>query len=171
MRGGAARIAAALIAAAVLAGLSACGFRPVYGVPEATALSGISVSASGEDRLSFLVGNALREQAGPGDSPYRITVRTLVRERGLGRAGDGRATRFALQVTALYTLARVDGVSAPPISGRLTERVIFEAPQDPFALLAARSQAEQRAAEVLGLAIMRDAGIALRQARDTPQEP
>jgi LPS-assembly lipoprotein len=120
---------------------------------------------------TLIPASSLREQAGAGDSPYRIAVNTRVRERGLGRAGDGRATRFALQVTASYTLTRVDGVDARPIRGSLVERVIFEAPQDPFALLAARSQAEQQAAEVLGLAIMRDASLALRQARETPREP
>jgi LPS-assembly lipoprotein len=147
MRGGPARIAAAVLAAAVLLGLSAC------------------------DRLDFLIVRAVREQAGSGSSPYRIALRTATRERGLGRAGDGRATRFALQVTVRYTLTRTDGVDEPAITGMVRERILFEAPNDPFALISARSQAEQRAAETLGLSVIRDASIAISRAREPRLNP
>ncbi|TRO95944.1 hypothetical protein FKB34_06145 [Glycocaulis profundi] len=171
MWGGPARLLAVLALAAALAGLSACGFRPVYGGAAAGALAGAPVSAGSEDRLGFLVANAVREQTGAGDSPYRIALSTSSRERGLGRAGDGRATRFALQVTVRYTLTRADGRDEPPVRGSVQERILFEAPNDPFALISARSQAEQRAAETLGLAVIRDASIAVGRARDPRLNP
>lgn len=159
------RLCMAVLLLIALASLSGCGFRPVYG-GAASALSGAQVTAGGQDRISFLIQTSVEEQVGSGSSPYRLALTTNARERGLGRAGDGRATRFALTVTVGYTLRRTDGVDEAPIRGRVSERVVYEAPNDPFALLAARSSAEDRAAEVAGRAVVQALSLALREARE-----
>ena len=161
------RAAIALILPAALASLSACGFRPVYGGKALAGIEGVHVVGSGEERIDFLIETAVREQVrgSAGDSPYRLSLTTTARETGLGVAGDGRATRYAIEVAASYTLERAGGGEAP-IRGRVDERVVYEAPRDPFALLSARSAAEDRAAQQVGRSVVQSLSLALRERND-----
>ncbi|WP_158272034.1 LPS assembly lipoprotein LptE [Marinicauda salina] len=123
--------------------LAGCGFRPLYGGAPYAALAGARVEA-GPERVDYLVQNALRDHLGAGDSRYRITLNTETDERSLGVSASGRATRYALVITVDY---RLDG-GPEAVSGRISETAYFDAPNEPYALIATRSNAEERAARL-----------------------
>ena len=162
------RAAAVMILPVAFAALSACGFRPVYGGGALAGIEGAQVVGSGEERIDFLIQTAVREQVsgGPGTTGHRLTLDTNSRESGLGVAGDGRATRYAIEVTARYTLEGLGEGARAPIRGQVTERIVYEAPRDPFALLSARSAAEDRAAQAVGRAVVQSLSLALRERND-----
>ncbi|WP_429912795.1 hypothetical protein [Glycocaulis sp.] len=156
-----------LIAAAAFFVLAACGFQPLYGGQSAETLSNVTVSVSGDERLSYLTETALLERVGvsQGDAgTLSVTLRTG--QQRLGVSADGQATRVALNVRASYQLS-----GRNPARGRVTERVVFETPSQPYALVAARSNAERRAAEMVADAVVRDVLANLRQRESARGRP
>jgi hypothetical protein len=138
-------LSAALAAGLALLASGGCGFQPLYAGPGYTALPGLAIQ-SGEDRIDYLVDAALRRHLGDGDSPYRLVLSTALRESPIGISADGVARRYSLTARTRYSLERE---GAEPVRGQVSETVQFDAPADPAALIAARSDAESRAARVL----------------------
>lgn len=155
------------------AGLTGCGFRPVYAGGALDGLDGVEVVGSGEERIDFLIETAVREQVsgGSGEGGARLTLNTVSSEIGLGVAGDGRATRYAIEVRVIYTLERFGGAGGEPITGSVSERSVYEAPRDPFALLSARSTAEDRVAQQISNALVQSLSLALRERTDPDFNP
>ena len=136
--------------------VSACGFQPVYSPQSYRALGGLQVE-SGPERIDFLVQNAISDFAGPGDSDYRLRVQIDTRQTGAGLSASGVATRMTLRGTARYQLSGAER----PISGRVIESVTFDTQNAPYALIAARSEAEDRLAQLLAEQILSDISVAL----------
>ena len=156
-------------AAAVLGALSVsgCGFQPLYSTAGFTGLPGLEIEA-GDTRQDYLIEQALDRFLGAGQSPYRLTLRTSINEERLGISAAGRASRFSFRVNARYRLTT--GSGRAPVNGTVSETVYFDAPNDPYALLAARADAEERAADLIARSLARDVAAALqrRDRRDNP---
>lgn len=155
---------AALAAGLALMATGGCGFQPLYAGPGYAALPGLSIE-SGEDRFDYLVDAALRRHLGDGASPYRLVLRSRVRERRIGISASGVARRYSLTAQTRYSLERP---GAEPVRGRVSETVQFDAPNDPAALIAARSDAEARAARVLAERLAQAMTAELRRRERAP---
>ncbi len=141
--------------------LSGCGFRPVYAGPAYDSLGNVAVSVSGEDRFAYLVETALIDRLGqPGESAGQLQVSLRIRQRNLGVSADGEASRIALDVAARYALSIPGGQR---LRGETSERVAFETPREPYALISARANAERQAAEAIAESILRSAASDLRR--------
>ncbi|MEQ8432714.1 MAG: hypothetical protein RIA71_00610 [Oceanicaulis sp.] len=138
--------------------LGGCGFSPLYSSAGYQRLGGISVEA-GAERFDYLLQNAVRDFAGPGDSPYVIRVNTRVTRLVAGISPSGIASRVALTGQAAYTLA---GVGAP-ITGTTQVSVSFDQPSDPYAQIASFSDAEERLAVRLAEELLQDVSVELRR--------
>ncbi|MFW5659865.1 MAG: LPS assembly lipoprotein LptE [Oceanicaulis sp.] len=150
----------ALSGAALAAGLtlSACGFSPLYSTTGYERLSGLAVEA-GPERFDYYLQNAVRDFTGPGDSAHVLRVATEVSDRPVGVSPTGEATRVNLTGRALYTL---EG-PGEPITGERTATIAFDQPRDPYALLAARGEAEERLAERLAEEVVQTLTVQLRR--------
>lgn len=141
--------------------LSGCGFRPVYAGPAYDSLGNVAVSVSGEDRFAYLVETALIDRLGqPSESAGQLQVSLRIRQRNLGVSADGEASRIALDVAARYALSIPGGQR---LRGETSERVAFETPREPYALISARANAERQAAEAIAESILRSAASDLRR--------
>lgn len=141
--------------------LSGCGFRPVYAGPAYDRLGNVAVSVGGEDRFAYLVETALIDRLGqPGESAGQLQVSLRIRQRNLGVSADGEASRIALDVAARYALSIPGGQR---LRGETSERVAFETPREPYALISARANAERQAAEAIAESILRSAASDLRR--------
>lgn len=136
---------AALAAGLALLTAGGCGFQPLYAGPGYAALPGLAIQ-SGEDRIDYLVDAALRRHLGTGDSPYRLVLSTRLRESPIGISASGVARRYSLVAQTRYSLERE---GEQPVTGTVGQTVQFDAPSDPAALIAARSDAEARAAQLV----------------------
>lgn len=158
----------ALLAGAALL-LSGCGFRPVYGGASYDNLRNVSVNVRGEDRFAYLVETALMERLGATDSRRgRLRINMRVRQQNLGVSADGEASRIALVVLARYAL---DLPGQPSLTGQVSERVAFETPREPYALISARANAERQAAETMAETILRTVSADLRRRELAPTRP
>jgi len=157
-------LSAALAAGLALLTAGGCGFRPLYAGPGYTALPGLAIQ-SGEDRIDFLIDSALRRHLGDGNSPYRLVLSTRLRERRIGISASGVARRYSLTAQTRYSLERE---GAEPVRGRLSEMVQFDAPGDPAALIAARSDAEARAARAVAERLAQALAAELRRRERAP---
>ncbi|MCC5996815.1 MAG: hypothetical protein JJU18_10655 [Oceanicaulis sp.] len=141
-----ARLLAALTAAAALLTTAGCGFQPLYAGAGYQSLPGLAVE-SGEERIDYLVDAALRRHLGQGDSAYRVELTTNLRESAIGISASGVARRYSLRANTRYVLH--PGGGHAPVRGQISETVQFDAPSDPAAVMAARSDAEERAARLI----------------------
>lgn len=156
----AARAAALGLGLACIPLLAGCGFQPLYGGAGFSALPGIAIEA-GDDRVGYLVEDALRDHLGSGRSAYRAELDAAYGERPLGLSAAGRARRFSAVLQVEYTLFGPDGFEH---SGLLSEPVFYDAPSDPYALIAARAAAEERAADRIAEQLAQEFAIVLRRA-------
>lgn len=139
--------------------LGACGFQPLYGSAGFSALPGLQIE-SGDTRQDYLIEQALDRFLGPGRSPYRVALETQAREIRLGVSATDRASRFGFNVTTEFVLTSSD---EPALRGEVSETVYFDAPGDPYALIAARADAEERAADLIARALARELAVALQR--------
>ena len=146
---------------AVLVALSGCGFQPMYATPGFDALPGARIVA-GDDRQDYLIEQALDRFLGPGRNARTLTLQVGSDEDRLGLSAAGRASRFAYHVRVRYTLSEPDGGT---VSGDVRETIFFDAPGDPYALIAARADAEERAADQIAEALARDLAAQLQRRR------
>lgn len=152
--------AARLVMAGACLMLAACGFQPLYAGSAAATLENLTVSVTGDERLAYLTETALIERTGRGSGQPRPLVVTLqTAQVPLGISADGQATRVALNIRASYQL---DLQGETPLRNTVTERIVFETPSEPYALISARTNAERRAAEVIADALVRDIAAGLQ---------
>lgn len=152
--------AARLVVAGASLMLAACGFQPLYAGSAAATLENLTVSVVGDERLAYLTETALIERTGRGQGEPRPLVVTLqTAQVPLGISADGQATRVALNIRASYQL---DLQGQAPLRNTVTERIVFETPSEPYALISARANAERRAAEVVADALVRDIATGLQ---------
>ena len=146
-----------VLAVVSFAGLSACGFTPLYGDAGAgSSLSRIAVSTQ-DDRLGYRLREQLEDALGwdRGSTPlYRLTTRTEQSRRPLGRRIDDTATRYELTVRAAWTLTPTSGGTA--LSGVETSTSTYAAADQPYAAIAAQQDGEDRAAAELARLIRID---------------
>lgn len=142
--------------------LPGCGFQPVYAGPAYHQLAGVSVSVSGdEERFAYLVESAILTRTGTVDNPRgQLRVNLRSRQRQLGVSADGRATRVSLETEARYQLFLP---GHPTVHGESSERLAFEIPSPPYALLATFSASERQAAEALAESVLRTVAADLRR--------
>lgn len=150
-------LSAAIIVGALMA--SGCGFQPMYATSGFRALPGLDI-VSGDTRQDYLIEQALDRFLGEGRSTHRLVLETEAEERSLGLSAADRASRFALTLTTDYILT---GGSGAAVNGSVSEVVYFDAPSDPYALLAARADAEERAADLIARSIVRDISATLER--------
>jgi LPS-assembly lipoprotein len=153
------RITTAFAGLLIAAALSGCGFQPLYSGAGFQALPGLEIDTS-DDRMGYLVEDALRDHLGGGRSEYRVEIDTNVVERPLGLSVSARATRYRADLRVNY---RLTGPSDFAHVGQFTEAVYYEAPSDPYALIAARATAEERAADVIATRLTRELATVLRR--------
>jgi LPS-assembly lipoprotein len=148
----------------VAAGLSACGFTPMYGdgglsggTSLGTSLGRIAVTTQ-DDRLGYRLREQLEDALGfDRTSPplHRLTTRVQQNRQPLGRRIDDTATRYVLTVRASWTLTPASGAT-PPLTGTETVTVTYAAADQPYAAIAAQQDGEDRAAAELARQIRLD---------------
>lgn len=138
--------------------LGGCGFSPLYSSAGYQRLGGISVEA-GPERFDYLLQNAVRDFAGPGDSPYAMRIDTQVTRLVAGISPSGIASRVGLTGQAVYSL---EGVGAP-ITGTTRVSISYDQPGDPYAQIASLSDAEERLAVRLAEELLQDVSVELRR--------
>jgi LPS-assembly lipoprotein len=146
---GRAPIFAALVAVGVLASmLSGCGFTPLYATPGvASGLSRVAVDA-GKGRVAYLLRQDLddalaHDMAEP--AAWRLNLDILQTRTPRGLSLNDVAERYDVALTVKYTLTAV-GASAAAYSGEVTTSVSYDAADAPYAGIAARQDAQERAA-------------------------
>ncbi len=156
---------------ALLIGLGACGFRPLYserhnaGVTAELAATRIDLIA---DRTGQKLHNFLLDRfnsKGPAARPrYALAVKVATHRRELGIRKDETATRANLSLTARYTLRdwRTNRLLYKGISNSTNSYNILESD---FATLAAFNDATTRAARELSKKIKTRLSIFFSQAR------
>jgi len=138
-----------------------CGFQPLYATPGFADLPGLQIE-TGSSRQEYLVEQALDRFLGGGRSPFRLTLSVGTGESRLGVSAAGNASRYAYIVSARYVLR---GLEDGRLTGSVSETVYFDAPSDPYALIAARSDAEERAATRVANSLARDIAVQLERRR------
>lgn len=136
-----------LVLSATLA-LGACGFTPMYGAGgAATGLSDIRVE-TGEERIDFLLQEALLDAMGSRHAagPYTLRTETDLSSIGLGIGADAIVQRFQIAVTVDYDV--VDESGAAIVSGQVTGQASYDLSSSPYASLASEQDAEERAARM-----------------------
>lgn len=146
--------------------LGGCGFTPMYGQSGlASRLSGIEVVAP-EGRAGYLLREALDDvlarEAG-GGAVYRLDL-TLAQTRIERGVRNNAADRYELTFTADYKLVEISGGRLVH-EGKAQAEVTFDAAEQPYAGLAAQSDAEERAARETARRIQLDLAAALAEAQ------
>jgi len=152
------RLALACVAAMLSLAVTGCGFSPLYSTAGYDRLAGLNVEA-GPERFDYLLQDAVRGFAGPGVSPYSLSLSHEFRSRPLGISPTGEATRVSLQAVVRYELIG----PGDPIAGVRTADVTFDQPGEPYALLAARGEAEERLARRMAEEIIQAVAVELRR--------
>ena len=135
----------ALLGAAALSG---CGFTPLYGSNGVMAsLSGVAVETEDQDRVDFLLEQALRDNLDSRGEAHAYTLRTRARASStrLGVGADDVASRSSLALTVAYGLVRHSD-EAVILTDAITVRASYDVPREPYAAVAAERDAENRAA-------------------------
>jgi LPS-assembly lipoprotein len=152
-----AALAAALSLALACAGLSGCGFRPVYGSAgsmggAAAQLSQVHIDTIPE-RNGQMLRNALIERMNVSGIPARPSHRLVIglkeEELDLGIRRDATVTRGQIKMTATYEL--VDTATQAIVS-RGTARSIssYNVVESDFGTFVSRGDAQSRALQDLG---------------------
>ncbi|XBQ17212.1 MAG: hypothetical protein ABL308_04880 [Oceanicaulis sp.] len=137
---------------------SGCGFRPLYGGPGFAALAGLDVE-TGQGRFDYLLADAVRDFAGPGRQSRTLIIETDLQEQPRGLSPTGEATRIVLRAVSRWTL---QGGAETGLTGTTATSLGFDTPRDPFAVIAARSAAEERLAALQAEQVLQDVATKLR---------
>ena len=167
-------IRAALAALALLPGLAACGFTPMYAQSTGVAadLSSIDIE-TGQGRIAYVLRQDLLRQfgsaaGGAGDtSLYELDIQLNERRAGSGLRLDAINTRFALDMSANYTLT--ERASGRVVGrGRVSETTSFDATDEPYAAIAAEENAREQLAGLLADALRLEISRDLVRQRTAP---
>ena len=162
---------AALTTALLMA--AGCGFTPLYAqrgvVPS---LQAIEVEAP-QSRVGYLLREELDDEFArdPGrPARYRLTLEVDELRRARGLRVDDVASRYELLITARYVLTSV-GVTAPLAQGQAQATVTYDAPDQPYAGIAAQVDAQERAAAQAAQRIRLDLARYFAQTARAPAQP
>ncbi len=151
----------------VAVGLSACGFKPLYGRPEAQALSSVDHMAAIRvaplaDRVGQQMHNLLRDRLNPYGQPrdpvYRLDVAINETRQQLGIRKDETATRANLILSASFTLSELES-DRVLLRGRTSSVNSFNILTNQFATDASEADARGRALRELSDSIRVRLGI------------
>ena len=147
--------------------ISACGFKPMH-APNAfggsgVAMQNISVVTVNNDKIDFLLKQALRDRMGDvSSSKYTLHIEPKLKRRTLGIGSDDVASRYDLTMEANFELQNAKGEVV--FKDKVRAISTFAAPRDPYGTIAAQNNAtEQVAAETADR-------IIIRLARFTPDQ-
>ncbi|MBO6795773.1 LPS assembly lipoprotein LptE [Maricaulis sp.] len=140
------RFAAVLVLSLTL-GLSACGFTPMYGAGSAArGLEDVRIE-TGEERIDFLLQEALLDTMGARAATGPLTLRTqsTTNVLGLGIGAEAIAVRYAVQLRVSYEVVN-SGSGNVVFAGQVSTEASYNASNEAYATQAARLDAEERAA-------------------------
>ena len=140
--------------------LSACGFKPMH-APNAfggkgLTYSNISVQTVNEEKIDFLLKQALRGRMGANsNTPYTLKITPKLTRRTLGISADDVASRYDLVMDAKFEL--IDNKTGKSVfKDKVRAISTFGAPSDPYGTIAAQNNAtEQVAAETADRILVR----------------
>ena len=141
----------------LLAGLTACGFRPLYG-PQGGYDASLAELASVRvlpipDRIGQVLHNSLLDRLTPGGAPlnprYRLGVSMVKQKEGLAFEKDESVTRINLTLSATYQLTEV-ATGNIVTAGSARSVAAFSVVRSEFANISAEADAERRAARAVG---------------------
>ena len=138
-----------LLVASVALTLGACGFTPMYGGSGlAGNLSDIRVE-TGEERVDFLLQEALLDEMGArhANGPLTLRTETQLGADGLGLGADAIVRRFAIRLRVDYALYR-DGETDPVVSGRTYGEASYDLSTSVYASMISEQDAQERAARM-----------------------
>lgn len=139
-------LAAIALLLCLAAGLSACGFTPLYGANGlASGLSEIRVE-TGRERIDFRLQEALLDGMGArhATGPYTLEATATVESEPFGVGADAIASRYAVQVTVRWRLMQ-EGTAEPVLTGNANSSASYDVPAGVYGALAAEADAENRA--------------------------
>ena len=138
-----------LLVASVALTLGSCGFTPMYGgAGLAGNLSDIRVE-TGDERVDFLLQEALLDEMGARHAGGPLTLRTETRlgADGLGLGADAIVRRFAIRLRVDYSLYR-DGETDPVLSGSTYGEASYDLSRSVYASMISEQDAQERAARM-----------------------
>ncbi len=131
--------------------LAACGFKPMH-APEAfgggaIALKNIRVEMQANEKIDFLLAQALRDRMGDNrGTAYILKITPELKRRRLGIGADDVASRYDLTLNSEFEL--VDAKSGDVVyRGDVRAVSTFGAPRDPYGTVAAQNNAEEQVAD------------------------
>ena len=157
----------------LLAGLTACGFRPLYG-PQGGYDASLAELASVRvlpipDRIGQVLHNSLLDRLTPGGAPlnprYRLGVSMVKQKEGLAFEKDESVTRINLTLSATYQLTEV-ATGNIVTAGSARSVAAFSVVRSEFANISAEADAERRAARAVGEDIWIRLGVYFSQVMD-----
>ncbi|MGB8275578.1 MAG: LPS assembly lipoprotein LptE [Alphaproteobacteria bacterium] len=140
--------------AAVLAGLSGCGFRPLYSkqtydvVPELAAIKIVSIADRRGQELRNLLYTELNPKGIPAQPLYVLETKLNVTKQTLAIQKDERVTRANLKVVAQYVLRSAE-TGKPLFHSESRSTNSFDVLVSEYANLAAEQDAERRALKAI----------------------
>lgn len=140
------RLAVSALLLLATAGLSGCGFSPMYGSNGVSAeLSNIRVE-TGRERVDFRLQEALIDGMGARSAagPYTIRATTTMTSTPFGVGADAIASRYALRITVNWQLY-LDGSIDPVLIGVARSDASYDVPAGIYGALASEADAEDRA--------------------------
>ncbi|SDM17905.1 LPS assembly lipoprotein LptE [Maricaulis salignorans] len=143
------RLALSALLLIASAGLSACGFAPMYGANGVSSeLADIRVE-TGRERVDFRLQEALLDGMGArsASGPYTIRATTSVTSTPFGVGADAIASRYALRITVNWQLYR-DGSVDPVMTGVARSDASYDVPTGVYGALASEADAEDRAINI-----------------------
>jgi LPS-assembly lipoprotein len=159
--------------AAMLLATSACGFTPLYAeggvVPSLRAIE-VEVPQS---RVGYLLREELDDEFARDRSQaprYRLTLELDELRRARGLRVDDVATRYELLVTARYVLTSV-GATTPLAQGQAQATVTYDSADQPYAGVAAQTDAQERAAAQAAQRIRLDLARYFAASARAPAQP
>jgi LPS-assembly lipoprotein len=142
------RLALAFSLSVAAAGLSGCGFAPLYAEPGVVSnLAAIDVVAP-EGRTGYLIRQHLDDAlAKSGAAPvYRMDVSLGESRYPRGVRIDNVATRYEYVLDARYTLTSLS-TNAVAKTGQVRVTLTYDSADQPYAAISAQQDAQDRAAE------------------------
>jgi LPS-assembly lipoprotein len=143
------KAALAAVLALIGAGLSGCGFTPLYATPGvASGLSSVEVVAP-DGRTGYLIREHLddalvknRDRA----PTYRMSLQLGEQRYPRGLRVDNVATRYEYVLVATYSLVEI-ATGAEAKRGRVRVQLTYDSADQPYASIAAQQDVADRAAE------------------------
>jgi len=156
------------------AGLSGCGFHPLYGDWGSTAGTADKLQAIYVEPIPEKLGYELRNtlidlfdaSGRSADSTYRLRVTLATKSEGIAIQNDAAITRYNDMLSVTYELT--DKASNTVITkGVETGLSAYNVVSSPYATLVAQQDADKRAAEDIAYRIRTDLAVFFAQAEKT----